>query len=258
MQKQYGLLGEHLTHSYSKQIHEALADYTYDLIPLSHEELTAFMTKKDFAAVNVTIPYKREVIPFLDSLNEHAEKIGAVNTIVNRNGVLTGYNTDYSGFRYTIEKHGFTVTGKKVLVIGNGGAAQAVLAVLRDLNALEIVIVDIVPGEGVCTYEEALAKHTDAEVLVNTSPVGMFPKVDAQPIDLAPFSKLTAVVDIIYNPTVTRLLAQAASLGIPSCNGLEMLVAQAYFACQIFLDKDIPEEKLTEVYEKISEEISIE
>lgn len=251
MRNQYGLLGEHLTHSYSKQIHEALADYTYDLIPLSRKELDEFMTKKEFAAVNVTIPYKREVIPYLDFVDERARKIGAVNTIVNRDGHLSGYNTDYSGFRYTLEKHGFAVTGKKVLVIGNGGAAQAILAVLRDLSAKEIVIVDIVPGEGVCTHEEVLALHTDAEVLVNTSPVGMFPKVDDAPIDLTPFPALTAIVDIIYNPAVTKLLAQAASRGIPACNGLEMLVAQAYFACQIFLDKEIPEEKLEEVYQKI-------
>lgn len=251
MRNQYGLLGEHLTHSYSKQIHEALADYTYDLIPLSRKELDEFMTKKEFAAVNVTIPYKREVIPYLDFVDERAKKIGAVNTIVNRDGHLAGYNTDYSGFRYTLEKHGFAVTDKKVLVIGNGGAAQAILAVLRDLSAKEIVIVDIVPGEGVCTHEEALALHTDAEVLVNTSPVGMFPKVDDAPIDLTPFTALTAIVDIIYNPAVTKLLAQAASRGIPACNGLEMLVAQAYFACQIFLDKEIPEEKLEEVYQKI-------
>lgn len=251
MRNQYGLLGEHLTHSYSKQIHEALADYTYDLIPLSRKELDEFMTKKEFAAVNVTIPYKREVIPYLDFVDERAKKIGAVNTIVNRDGHLSGYNTDYSGFRYTLEKHGFAVTGKKVLVIGNGGAAQAILAVLRDLSAKEIVIVDIVPGEGVCTHEEVLALHTDAEVLVNTSPVGMFPKVDDAPIDLTPFPALTAIVDIIYNPAVTKLLAQAASRGIPACNGLEMLVAQAYFACQIFLDKEIPEEKLEEVYQKI-------
>lgn len=251
MRRQYGLLGEHLTHSYSKQIHEALADYTYDLIPLSRKELDEFMIKKEFAAVNVTIPYKREVIPYLDFVDERAKKIGAVNTIVNRDGHLSGYNTDYSGFRYTLKKHGFAVTGKKVLVIGNGGAAQAILAVLRDLSAKEIVIVDIVPGEGVCTHEEVLALHTDAEVLVNTSPVGMFPKVDDAPIDLTPFTALTAIVDIIYNPAVTKLLAQAASRGIPACNGLEMLVAQAYFACQIFLDKEIPEEKLEEVYQKI-------
>jgi len=255
MAKQYGLLGEHLTHSYSKQIHEELADYTYDLIPLTREELTTFMTEKNFEAVNVTIPYKREVIPYLDSVDERATKIGAVNTVVNRDGVLTGYNTDYSGFRYTLEKNNFVVTGKKVLVIGNGGAAQAVLAVLRDLNAGEIVIVDIVPGAGVITKDEALANHTDAEVLVNTSPVGMFPKVDASPIDLSTFTKLTAVVDVVYNPTVTKLLAQAKSMGIPCCNGLLMLVAQAYFACQIFLDKDIPEEELTRVFELISAQV---
>jgi len=128
MAAKYGLLGEHLSHSYSKQIHEALADYTYDLIPLSREELTEFMTAKDFAAVNVTIPYKREVIPYLDEMDNRAKSIGAVNTVVNRNGKLYGYNTDYYGFLYTLKIHNINVTGEKVIVLGNGGAAQAVFS----------------------------------------------------------------------------------------------------------------------------------
>ncbi len=251
MSAKYGLLGEHLSHSYSKQIHEALADYTYELIPLSREELTKFMTAKEFAAVNVTIPYKREVIPFLDSMDARARNIGAVNTIVNKGGKLTGYNTDYDGFSYTLKKNNINVTGKKVIVLGNGGAAQAVLAVLRDLSAKEIIIVDILPAEGVCTYEEVNRLHTDATVLVNTSPVGMYPKVDAAPIDLTPFTGLTAVVDVIYNPEVTRLLAQAKSRGLIAVNGLQMLVAQAFFAAQHFLDKRLDEAKIDEVTQMI-------
>ena len=253
MATKYGLLGEHLSHSYSKQIHEALADYTYDLIPLSREELTKFMTAKEFAAVNVTIPYKREVIPYLDEMDDRAKSIGAVNTVVNRNGRLFGYNTDYSGFLYTLKTNHINVTGEKVIVLGNGGAAQAVLAVLRDLSAKEIVIVDIVPGEGICTYEEVNRLHTDAAVLVNTSPIGMYPKVDAAPIDLTPFTKLTAVVDVIYNPEVTKLLAQAKSLGLIAVNGLQMLVAQAFYAVQFFLDTTLVEAKIEEVTRMIRE-----
>lgn len=253
MSAKYGLLGEHLSHSYSKEIHEALTDYTYELIPLTREELTKFMTAKEFAAVNVTIPYKREVIPYLDAMDERAKSIGAVNTIVNRGGSLTGYNTDYDGFLYTLKKNKIEVTGKKVLVIGNGGAAQAVLAVLRGLSAKEIVIVDITPGNGICTHEEARRLHTDAALLVNTSPVGMYPAIDAAPLDLTPFTSLTAVVDIIYNPNVTKLLAQAKSRGLTAVNGLEMLVAQAFFAAQHFLDKQLDEAKIDEVTKQIRE-----
>lgn len=253
MAANYGLLGEHLSHSYSKQIHEALADYTYDLIELSKEELKEFMTAKDFAAVNVTIPYKRDVIPYLDELDERAQSIGAVNTVVNRNGKLFGYNTDYYGFLYTLKIHNIKITGEKVVVLGNGGAAQAVLAVLRDLSAKEIVIVDIVPGEGVCTYEEVNHLHTDATVLVNTSPIGMYPKVDAAPIDLTPFTMLTAVVDVIYNPEITKLLAQAKSRGLIAVNGLQMLVSQAFYAVQHFLDTTLEEAKIEEVTQMIRE-----
>lgn len=253
---QYGLLGEHLSHSYSKQIHEALADYTYDLIELSKEALKDFMTARSFAAVNVTIPYKRDVIPYLDSLDERARNIGAVNTVVNRNGKLIGYNTDYCGFLYTLKKHCIKVTGEKVIVLGNGGAAQAVLAVLRDLSAKKIIIVDIVPGKGVCTYEEVNRLHTDATVLINTSPIGMYPKADAAPIDLTPFTKLTAVVDVIYNPEVTRLLAQAKSRGLIAVNGLEMLVAQAFYAIQHFLDTKLEEARIEEVTQMIRKTLS--
>ena len=249
----YGLLGEHLSHSYSKQIHEALADYTYDLIELTKEEVKKFMTAKNFSAVNVTIPYKTEVIPYLDVLDDRAKKIGAVNTVVNRNGILTGYNTDYYGFLYTLQKNNIKITGEKVLVLGNGGAAKAVLAVLSDLNAKEIIIVKRTSGDGVCSYEEAYALHSDATVLINTSPVGMYPKIDDTPTPLTAFANLTAVVDIIYIPEVTKLLAEAKNRGLIAVNGLEMLVAQAFYAVQYFLDRKLPEEKIEEVTQMIRE-----
>ena len=249
----YGLLGEHLSHSYSKQIHEALADYTYDLIELTKEGVRDFMTAKEFSAVNVTIPYKTEVIPYLDVIDDRAKKIGAVNTIVNRNGILTGYNTDYYGFLYTLQKNNIKITGEKVLVLGNGGAAKAVLALLSDLSAKEIVIVKRTSGDGVCSYEEAYARHSDATVLINTSPVGMYPKVEETPTSLTPFPHLNAVVDIIYNPEVTMLLAEAKNRGLIAVNGLEMLVAQAFYAVQYFLDTTLDEAKIEEVTQMIKE-----
>lgn len=251
MAANYGLLGEHLSHSYSKQIHEALADYTYELIELSKEGLKDFMVTKNFAAVNVTIPYKKEVIPYLDMMDDRAKKIGAVNTIVNQNGKLCGYNTDYYGFLYTLQKNNITITGQKVLVLGNGGAAQAILAVLHDLSAKEIVIVKRTSEDSICSYEEAYALHSDATVLINTSPVGMYPKVDETPTSLTPFPNLTAVVDIIYNPEVTKLLADAKARGLIAVNGLEMLVAQAFYAVQYFLDRSLDEAKIEEVTEMI-------
>ncbi len=255
MPANYGLLGEHLSHSYSKQIHEALADYTYDLIELTKEGVKEFMTSKEFSAVNVTIPYKTEVIPYLDVLDERAKKIGAVNTVVNRNGVLTGYNTDYYGFLYTIQKNNIKITGEKVLVLGNGGAAKAILAVLSDLSASEIVIVKRSSGEGFCSYEEAYRLHSDATVLINTSPVGMYPHTEETPTTLTPFLRLTAVVDIIYNPEVTKLLAEAKSRGLIAVNGLEMLVTQAFYAVQYFLDTTLNEEKIEEVTQIIKDSL---
>ncbi len=249
----YGLLGEHLSHSYSKQIHEALADYTYDLIELTKEGVKEFMTAKEFSAVNVTIPYKTEVIPYLDAIEKQAKKIGAVNTVVNKDGTLTGYNTDYYGFLYTLQKNNIKISGEKILVLGNGGAAKAVLAVLSDLAAKEIIIVKRSSGDGICSYEEAYALHSDATVLINTSPVGMHPKVDETPTTLTPFPNLTAVVDIIYNPEITKLLAEARSRGLIAVNGLEMLVAQAFYAVQYFLDTKLDEAKIEEVTQMIKE-----
>lgn len=253
MAAKYGLLGEHLSHSFSKQIHEALAGYTYDLIELTKEGVKDFMTAKEFSAVNVTIPYKAKVIPYLDIIDDRAQKIGAVNTVVNRNGLLIGYNTDYYGFFYTLQKNNIKVTGEKVLVLGNGGAAKAVLAVLSDLNAKEIVIVKRTYGKGICSYEEAYKLHTDATVLINTSPVGMYPKVDETPTSLTPFPHLTAVVDIIYNPEITMLLAEAKNRNLIAVNGLEMLVAQAFYAVQYFLDTKLEETKIEEVTQMIRE-----
>lgn len=243
----YGLIGEKLGHSYSKLIHEQLADYTYDLIPLSKEEFPAFMTEHDFTAINVTIPYKQAVIPYLNELSDAAKAIGAVNCIVNRNGQLYGHNTDYSGFLYTLKSNGIAITGEKVLVLGNGGAAKAVVAALLSLHPKELITVKYKEEPGVLTYGQAALMHSDAAVIVNTSPVGMYPKVDESPMDLTPYTNLKAVVDIIYNPTTTKLLAQAKAMNVIAVNGMEMLVAQAKYAVELFLDKEIADEKIEQI-----------
>lgn len=254
----YGLIGEKLGHSYSKDIHEMLADYTYDLCPLSREEFTSFMEAHAFQAINVTIPYKQDVIPYLDETDENAKAIGAVNTIVNKNGKLCGHNTDFSGFMYMLNKHNITIEGKKCVVLGDGGASKAVVAVLKKMGAREVVIVDIIQTESAITYEECFEKHTDAEFIANTSPVGMYPKCDASPVDLTRFPKCEAVADVIYNPLETKLVAQAKELGMTGVNGLEMLVAQALYAVEFFLDTKLDEAKIDEVYRKIYEEKAAE
>lgn len=250
----YGLIGEKLGHSLSKPIHESLADYTYDIHPLTKEEFKPFMEEKAFQAINVTIPYKKDVIPYLDSMDENAEAIGAVNTIVNTDGKLRGYNTDFSGFDYMVIRHGVELTGKKVIVLGNGGAAQAIKAVVRKHRAAEMIIVDVVEDGESISYEECFAKHTDADVIINTSPIGMYPKVDASPVDLTKFPNCKAVMDVVYNPLTTKLVAQAKELGMIGVNGLEMLVAQAKYAVEIFLNVSIDEERIQEIYEKMKDE----
>lgn len=248
---EYGLIGEKLGHSLSKPIHESLADYTYEIHPLTREEFRIFMEERPFRAINVTIPYKKDVIPFLDSMDDNARAIGAVNTIVNNGGKLRGYNTDFSGFDYMILKHGVELEGKKVVVLGNGGAAQAVKAVVTKHGAREMIVVDVVDDGEAISYEECFEKHTDADVVINTSPVGMYPNVDASPADLTRFPNCKAVLDVVYNPLTTKLVAQALELGMTGVNGLEMLVAQAKYAVEIFLDIKIKEERIQEIYEEL-------
>lgn len=252
----YGLIGEKLGHSFSKIIHEQLADYTYDLIPLTREELDTFLTEKEFSALNVTIPYKETVIPYLDEIEPHAKQMGAVNTIVNRNGRLCGYNTDFYGFRYLLQKNGIDPAGKKVLVLGKGGAAKAVIAVLEELGAAEILTVYYKNHPETITYEACYREHTDAQIIVNTTPVGMYPKGDDCPIDLGRFPHLTGVADVIYNPLRTQLVLDAQKRGIPAAGGLEMLVAQAKYAVEIFLDTTIPDTRIAEINSSLLRERS--
>lgn len=245
----YGLIGEKLGHSFSKDIHERIADYTYDICPLSNEEFTAFMKKKDFTAINVTIPYKKDVIPYLDELDESARAIGAVNTIVNKNGKLIGHNTDFTGFLYMVRKHNVQIEGKKVLVIGNGGASAAIQAVVHHEKAKELIVVDIIAGNGAISYEECFSNHLDVDIIINTSPIGMYPKIDNAPIDISMFHKCTCVMDVIYNPIKTRLCYEAQKLSIQHVSGLEMLIAQAKQSVEFFLEKEIDDGIIDEIYQ---------
>lgn len=250
---EYGLIGEKLGHSYSKQIHGRLADYNYELTQLTREEFPLFMEKREFRAINVTIPYKCDVIPYLQHLDPLAARIGAVNTIVNRGGELYGYNTDYFGFLYLLDKNGISVTGKKVLVLGNGGVAQPVFLALSERNAKEVITVKHREQPGTLTYGQAAALHPDTDIIINTSPVGMFPDVDATPIDLAPYINLSAAVDIIANPLMTRFLSDAKKKGAKTAGGLSMLVAQAKYAVEFFLDVSIDDGKIAPIEKEIAE-----
>jgi len=244
----YGLIGEKLSHSYSKIIHEKLTDYTYDIIPLNREEFKTFMEVKDFTAINVTIPYKQAVISYLDELDPLAEKIGAVNTIVNKSGHCIGYNTDFYGLEYMMKHNNICIEGRKCLILGNGGTSQTVHAVLKHLGAKEILVVSRQNSMNTISYETCYTNHTDADVIVNTTPLGMFPNIDRSPLDLSSFIKCEAVVDVIFNPLHTKFTLQAESLGIKAVTGLEMLVAQAKQAIEYFLDIKIEDSKIDDIY----------
>lgn len=233
----YGLIGEKLGHSFSKTVHSKIADYEYELCEIAKDDLDGFMKSRDFCGINVTIPYKEAVIKHLDFVSEEAKEIGAVNTVVNKNGKLYGYNTDFYGLKSLIEKNDIEICGKTALILGSGGTSKTANAVLKSLGVKEIFTVSRNGGEGYITYEEAYSKN--AEVIINTTPVGMYPKTNDQPIKLDSFNNLEAVVDVVYNPLKTKLIIDAQSRGIKAAGGLYMLYAQAVKAAEIFCDKEI-------------------
>lgn len=235
----YGCIGKKLTHSFSKEIHAKLADYEYELIELNEDEIGDFFKSKDFNAINVTIPYKQTVIPYLDSLSDVAKRIGAVNTIVNRNGRLYGYNTDYYGMKALIEKIGIDLNGKKVLMLGTGGTSKTARILTEDMGASEIITVSRSKTENYITYEEAVNEHSDANVIINTTPSGMYPDCEGIPIDISSFNELEGVMDAVYNPLCTNLVLSAKEKGIKAEGGLYMLVMQAVVAVEKFLDTEI-------------------
>lgn len=238
----YGLIGEKLGHSFSPYIHGELGGYGYRLIELDRGELGRFLKRGEFRGINVTVPYKKDVIPYCAWLSPEAQRIGSVNTIVNNGGLLRGYNTDYYGFVYMLKKAGIEVKGRKTLVLGSGGASLTVRTALHDLGAKDVTVIS---RSGQDNYGN-LERHANAQVIVNTTPVGMYPNVEAAPLSLKIFEKCEAVADIIYNPSRTKLLLDAEARGIPGANGLPMLVAQAKAAAELFLGKNIPDRRIDE------------
>ena len=252
----YGLIGEHLGHSFSKVIHEKIGDYVYEIKEIEPENVEEFIAKREFCAINVTIPYKEKVMPMLDCIDKKAQKIGAVNTVVNRGGKLYGYNTDYDGMSALIKKVGAEINGKKVLIVGTGGTSKTANAVLSDLGAKEIIFVSYRAVNGAISYDELYKSHTDIEVIFNTSPVGMYPNNYNSPLDIDKFPKLSAVIDAVYNPLRTQLVMSAKNLGLKSEGGLYMLVSQAVYAYEHFMDRKISKEIIDEIYSDILNEKS--
>ena len=250
----YGLLGERLGHSFSKEIHEQIGSYQYELKEVSKENFDDFMIQKDFIAINVTIPYKEKVIPYLDYIDVSAKKIGAVNTIVNKDNKLYGYNTDYLGLRDLVLTNNINVQNKKVLILGTGGTSKTSRVVFKDLGAREIVLVSIEPVGNEISYEDALKYHQDSEIVVNATPCGMYPNNDDLILDISNFNRLEAVVDVIYNPLKTMLVRNANKLGVKAVGGLYMLVAQAVYAAGIFMDTKYDNSVIHKIYKQIYSE----
>ena len=232
---EYGLLGERLGHSFSPQIHRDLAGYDYQLLPTPPEAVEDLFARRAFQGLNVTIPYKRTVMPLCDEIDPRAAAIGAVNTVVNQNGRLTGYNTDIDGFLYMARRAGVDMAGKKVVILGSGGTSRTARAAAGELGAREIVTVS---RHGEDNYQN-LSRHADAQVLVNTTPVGMYPNWGQSPVSLESFPALEGVLDVVYNPLRTALLLQAEERGLPRSCGLPMLVAQAKRAAELFTGQNI-------------------
>ena len=249
----YGLIGEKLGHSFSKQIHESLNDYKYELVELSKEEFDDFMIKKDFTAINVTIPYKEKVIPYLDYIDSTAEEIHAVNTIVNKNGKLYGYNTDYLGLKDLIIKNNINVLNKKALILGTGGTSKTATVVLKKLGIKEIIYASRNKKENTITYDD-IYKHKDIQIIINTTPVGMYPNINKSLINLDQLNDVEAVIDVIYNPLKTKLIIDAEERNIKTATGLYMLVSQAVYASSIFLNKNIEKSIQDNIYNKILKE----
>lgn len=246
--KKCGLLGRKLAHSYSPQIHSMLGDYSYTLYEKEPEELADFLKSGVFSGINVTIPYKKVVIPYLDELSPTAKELGAVNTVIRRpDGTLYGHNTDHSGFRAMVAASNLSVTGKKALVLGSGGASATAAAVLKQMGADVFVISRT--GEN---HYGNLGKHADASIIVNATPVGMYPETRISPIDLTLFPNLEGVLDMIYNPARTRLLMDAETRGLTAVNGLLMLVAQAKEAAEYFTGSPVSDNKISQICSTLS------
>ena len=249
---EYGLLGERLGHSFSPQIHRDLAGYDYQLLPTPPEAVEDLFARRAFQGLNVTIPYKRTVMPLCDEIDPRAAAIGAVNTVVNRNGRLTGYNTDIDGFLYMARRAGVDMAGKKVVILGSGGTSRTARAAAGELGAREIITVS---RHGEDNYQN-LSRHADAQVLVNTTPVGMYPNWGQSPVSLESFPALEGVLDVVYNPLRTALLLQAEERGLPRSCGLPMLVSQATRAAELFTGQNINDSRTEAVLHGLREQLT--
>ena len=247
----YGLIGEHLKHSYSCEIHPQIADYEYELHEIPPSGLGGFLKKREFNAINVTIPYKQDVIPYLDEISDTAKRIGAVNTIVNRNGRLYGDNTDFAGMLALAKHIGVDMKGRKVLILGTGGASKTGHALAEYMGAQSVYYVSRSGKDGSISYEQAVTEHSDAQIIINATPVGMFPKQDGRPIDISAFPKLEGVIDAIYNPLRTNLILDAQERGIPAEGGLYMLSAQAVHASAVFRDIPLDESLVDKAFKSV-------
>jgi len=248
---QYGCIGEVLKHSFSAEIHPFLSSAAYELCEVAEEDLKGFLERRDFLGINVTIPYKQAVIPFLHYIDEQAKEIGAVNTVVNRDGKLYGYNTDFSGLRALLDHLGADVLGKKTVILGTGGTSLTAMAVARSLGASEILRVSRSAKAGCITYEELREKHYDAQILIDTTPCGMYPHAEECMVDLSVFDRLECVADAVYNPLRTELILRARERGIAAEGGLYMLVAQAVRASEIFHDCTYPEGTVERIWKQL-------
>lgn len=241
---EYGLLGEKLAHSFSPGIHRALAGYDYRLLPTPPDEVADLFRRREFKGLNVTIPYKRTVIPLCDEVDPRAAAIGAVNTVVNRGGRLIGYNTDIDGLIYLAKRAGVDMHGKKVVILGSGGTGHTACAAAKELGAAEIAVVS---RKGENNYENLASRHGNAQVLINTTPVGMFPHTGVSPVSLEIFPQLSGVLDVVFNPLRTALIMEAEARGVPCACGLPMLVAQARRAAELFTGQIIGDNRTEDV-----------
>ncbi len=248
---QYGCIGEVLGHSFSAEIHPLLSSAAYELCEVAREDLERFMEQRDFLGINVTIPYKQAVIPFLFSIDDRAKEIGAVNTVVNRGGKLYGYNTDFYGLCALLSHLGADLSGKKTVILGTGGTSLTAMAVAKSLGAGEILRVSRSAKDGCVTYEELHERHSDAQILIDTTPSGMYPHADECMVDLSAFDRLECVADAVYNPLRTELILRARARGIAAEGGLYMLVAQAVRASEIFHDCTYPEGTVDRIWKQL-------
>ena len=247
----YGCIGEHLKHSFSKEIHNALTDYEYDILEIPKDEFADFTEKRDFSAINVTIPYKEVIIPYMHYIDSHAKEIGAVNTVVNRSGKLYGYNTDFYGMCELIRHAGIELQDKKVVILGTGGTSKTALAVAKALLAKGAIRVSRTSREDAISYEELYEKHRDTDVIINTTPCGMFPNISGCAVDISKFKNLSGVIDAVYNPLRSTMVLDAKKQKVPAEGGLYMLVAQAVRASEIFIDTKYPDGETERIFKKM-------